>query len=71
MTDDKCQDHHLINTEVIERPRDVHLENGVVLQQGTWLERWTVNRCGTLIPYKVEYAADQHGGTFFKVMIEK
>lgn len=70
IADKKCQDHHLINTEVIEQPRDVRVENGV-LQQGAWLERWTVNRCGTLVPYKVKYAADQQGGTFFQVIIEK
>jgi hypothetical protein len=57
----QCQDRTIVNTEVIEQPHEVQLE-GKRLLQGRWTERWTLNRCGTLIPYRVAYSADEKTG---------
>jgi hypothetical protein len=62
----KCQDRTVVNTEVIEQPRDVRLE-GKRLLQGRWTERWTLNRCGSLIPYRVAYVANEKTGISYDV----
>ena len=65
-TQAKCQDRTVVNTEVIEQPQDVRLE-GKRLLQGRWAERWTLNRCGTLILYRVAYTADEKAGISYDV----
>jgi len=59
----QCQDRKVVNTELIEKPTGVRIEGDRFLA-GKWVERWTVNRCGTLVRYTVEYIADGKGGTF-------
>ncbi len=66
----KCQDRTVVNTEVIEQPQDVRLE-GKRLLQGRWTERWTLNRCGSLILYRVAYVADGKAGISYDVIPER
>ena len=68
--DTKCKDRKVVNTEVTEKPRDVRFERERMLQ-GWWEERWTVDRCGKLVPYRVRYTADGKGGTYFTVGLER
>ncbi|BAY08466.1 hypothetical protein [Calothrix sp. NIES-2098] len=69
VTDEQCQNHRIVNTEVIEPPHDIKLENGVP-RQASWVERWTVDRCGTLVPYRTKFTSDRQKGTDFEVNIE-
>jgi hypothetical protein len=62
----KCQDRTVVNTEVIEQPQDVRRE-GKRLLQGRWTERWTLDRCGSLVLYRVAYSADGKSGISYEV----
>lgn len=62
--DDKCHHRKVVNTEVIEPPKDVRIEGDRPLQ-GNWAERWTLDRCGTLASYRIEFTLDGKGGTYF------
>ncbi len=62
--DDICHHRKVVNTEVIEPPKDVRVEGGRPLQ-GNWAERWTLDRCGTLVSYRIEFTFDGKGGTYF------
>lgn len=61
-----CKDRKVVNTEVIEQPTGVRIKWGRMVK-GRWVERWTVDRCGTRVAYRVEYTADGRGGTFFNI----
>jgi hypothetical protein len=54
-----CQKRKIASTEVT-RP----FRPGSQLPAGQWSERWTVDRCGVLVPYQVHYirASDGHLG---------
>jgi len=70
MADTPCQNRRIANTEVIEDPHDLRWE-GEMLVYGAWAERWSVDRCGTLVPYRVEYVYDAaEGGTTFGLGLE-
>lgn len=57
--DPTCRSRKIVGTE-ITRP----FQAGAQLPAGQWTERWTVDRCGTLVPYEVHYmrAPDGHLG---------
>ena len=57
--DPTCQKRRIASTEV-SRP----FQAGSRLPAGQWTERWTVDRCGLLVPYHVHYvrATDGHLG---------
>lgn len=60
-SDAGCQQRQIVNTEVVS-----------VNPGGTsGTERWTLNRCGTLVNYSVMYTASPRGGTDFGVQLEK
>lgn len=65
-----CQNPQVVNTEITEPPKDVVLE-GNIFMKGRSVERWTLDRCGESVPYRVEYNADGKGGTYINVRPEK
>lgn len=70
IADTPCQDRRIANTEVTEPPHDLQWA-GETLVYGVWAERWSVDRCGTTVPYRVEYVYDAAtGGTAFGVGLE-
>jgi len=54
-----CRSARVINTEVIEPPARINVD--------PWVERWTVDRCGASVHYRVELNPSKHGGTDFGV----
>ena len=58
--DTACKHRKIVNTQVIE----VHPtgKSGV--------ERWTVNRCGKLVHYRVTFTSSPRGGTDFGVQLD-
>ena len=65
-----CQNPKVVNTEITEFPKDFVLE-GDIFMKGRTVERWTLDRCGESVPYRVEYTADGKGGTYFNVRLER
>jgi hypothetical protein len=63
---EKCQDRTLTKMEVLERPQNVRMD-GRKLVQGQWTERWTLNRCGKLVAYRVTYIAEEKTGISYEV----
>ena len=59
--DKKCKQRKVVNTEVIEVRPDG--KPGV--------ERWTVDRCGAKVNYRIAFKAGPRGGTNFSVELEK
>jgi hypothetical protein len=65
-----CLDRRITNTEVIEAPHDLRWE-GETLVYGSWAERWSADRCGTMVRYIVRYVFDAaRGGTDISVGLE-
>ena len=56
-----CTQRKVIGTEVIERGIDPKYD-GDRLVEGKWTERWTVDRCGKVVRYRVMYSINQMGG---------
>jgi hypothetical protein len=60
---DGCKNPTIVNTDVVESPARLNVDR--------WVERWTVDRCGTPIYYRVELTPSKGGGTDYDVsMIE-
>ena len=55
--DDTCEQREFVNTEIIEYPENPGKD--------PWTERWTIDRCGELVYYKVEFTPSPSGGTDF------
>lgn len=66
--DSECRDRTIVNTEVLERAIDPQFDAGRMVA-GSWKERWYLDRCGTLVPYDVQYTADGKGGTSFTFLV--
>ena len=65
-----CLDRRIANTEVIEAPHDLRFE-GETLMYGVWAERWSVDRCATMVRYIIRYVFDgASGGTDISVGLE-
>jgi hypothetical protein len=60
-----CKDSKVVNTEVVEPPL-----NDVI--RDPWIERWTVDRCGREISYKVTFTPDPdpRTGTLYMITPE-
>jgi hypothetical protein len=52
-----CRNYQVVDSDVLERPDDLVIQNSVVAR-GVWQERWTLNRCGTEVVYLVAYHVD-------------
>jgi hypothetical protein len=53
--DKNCAERKVVKTEVIEAR----------------VERWTLDRCGKLVKYRVRFTPNSKGGTDFDVQLEK
>lgn len=53
--DKNCTERKVVKTEVVEAR----------------VERWTVDRCGKLVKYRVRFTSNSKGGTDFDVQLEK
>lgn len=53
--DKNCAERKVVKTEVFEAR----------------LERWTLDRCGKLVNYRVRFSTNSKGGTDFDVQLEK
>ncbi len=60
----KCGDRRIIKKEVLG-------QTPAQGPSGSWTERWTLYRCGTLLRYKVFYASGKKGTAYFTVKVEK
>ena len=58
-SDNTCDHHKVINTEIVGSPGSTAVDS--------WTERWTVDRCGKLIYYRIGFVPDPKGGTDFHV----
>ena len=54
--DSTCKQSRIVNTEVTEHPKD--------RDKDPWTEKWTVDRCGEMVPYKVAFRPSPSGGTY-------
>jgi hypothetical protein len=59
ISDNTCAQHKVINTEIIESPGSTAVVS--------WTERWSVDRCGKLIYYRIGFVPNPKGGTDFDV----
>jgi hypothetical protein len=53
--DKNCAERKVVKTEVVEAR----------------VERWTLDRCGKLVNYRVRYSTNSKGGTDFDVQLHK
>jgi len=61
--DNTCKQSKIVNTEIIDYPKNPGKD--------PWTERWTVDRCGSLVYYKVKFTPSSGGGTDFSVSVWK
>lgn len=58
-----CQSWRIVDTEVTTPPAQRNID--------PWVERWTVDRCGTTVRYRIAFTPSPHGGTRFGVGLIK
>lgn len=62
--EEPCRDRRVASVEILG-------ELGVDAQGewdgGPWTEQWTVDRCGALVPYTIEFSRAADGGTAFSL----
>lgn len=61
-SDQSCDRRKIVNTEVIK---------AAMAEDYTAIERWTLDRCGKVIPYRVTFSPGATGGTDFSVHLER
>lgn len=61
ITDQECSSRKIVNTEIIQ----------MYSSGKSGIERWTVDRCGKLINYRITFTPSPRGGTDFTVKLEK
>lgn len=61
ISDKECSSRKLVKTEIIE----------MYSSGKPGVERWTVDRCGKLINYRITFTPSPRGGTDFTVRLEK
>ena len=57
--DKTCKQSKVVNTEIAEQPNNPGKD--------PWTEKWTVDRCGKLVYYRVKFTPSPRGGTDFSV----
>jgi len=70
IADKECTTRKVVNTEVIEAPKNSRTANGV-LMEGSWKERWHLDRCGSVVTYDIEFQADGKGGTYLDIPLKR
>jgi hypothetical protein len=53
----------VLNTEVVNEPRNLEFSPDGRMLRGQWTERWYLDRGGQVVAYDVDYSADGQGGT--------
>jgi hypothetical protein len=61
-SDKSCDQRKIVNTEVIK---------AATAEDYTAIERWTIDQCGTLVPYRVTFRPGPDGGTDLSVHLER
>ena len=61
--EDPCKDRRVASIELLE----VGLTAEGEWDAGPWTERWTVDRCGTLVEYPIEFTPAEGGGVDFRI----
>lgn len=59
IADSTCTSPKVINTEIIETPSSPGID--------PWTERWTIDRCGKPVYYRISFVPNPNGGTDFDV----
>jgi len=59
----KCSDRRIIKKEVVLAPGQG--------APGSWTERWTLERCGAMLRYRVDYTTGKKGKAYFTVKKER
>ncbi len=59
----RCAVRRIIKKEVVLAPGQG--------APGSWTERWTLERCGTTLRYRVDYTSGKKGKAYFTVKMEK
>ena len=52
----ECKNYGVSATEIVEPPRSG--------DRSKWKERWVIDRCGTAVPWDVEFTPAPNGGTY-------
>lgn len=65
----KCK-LRVVDTQVIEAPKTLEIERGTDLVKAKWVERWTLDRCGSNVTYLIDFDAQGSRGTDIGVRIE-
>jgi hypothetical protein len=63
--DPRCDSRRVSTTEVVGT-----VEQGSQGVSGRWIERWTVDRCGSLVPYLVKFARAPDGDLDVTMQLE-
>lgn len=58
IADPECQQRKIIDTEVVNSPKD---------KSGSWTEKWHIDRCAEIVTYDVTYKSDGKGGTYIEI----
>lgn len=58
-----CKKMSVVNTEILESPRDIGFKNGA-LTQGNWSELWTVNCCKKEVYVPIKFILQERGCTY-------
>ena len=61
-----CQQKRFVKADVIKKPTVNAVGKGVTERK--WAEQWTLDRCGTTVPYYVYFTEVGKGGAYFSVV---
>jgi len=61
-----CQQKRFVKADVIKKPTVNAVGKGVTERK--WAEQWTLDRCGTTVPYYVYFTEVGQGGAYFSVV---
>ena len=62
-----CQQKRFVKADVIRKPT-VNAVGGKGVTERKWTEQWTLDRCGTAVPYYVFFTEVGQGGAYFSVV---
>lgn len=61
-----CQQKRFVKADVVKKPTVNAVGKGVTERK--WTEQWTLDRCGTTVPYYVYFTEVGQGGAYFSVV---
>lgn len=62
-----CQQKRFVKADVVRKP-SVNAVGGKGVTERKWTEQWTLDRCGTTVPYYVYFTEVGKGGAYFSVV---